>query len=201
MVSKLAKIISVIFHPVLIPTLGFLLLFNSGFYFSFINWEAKRLVLLVVLFTTAILPLLAMSILSLNARFDLSFDKGSQRALPLMLSSVFYYLGYLLLARLNAFPLLKVLMIASVMVLLGLMLLSLKWKISCHMAAFGSLTGVILALSFRTGIYPMWSIILVVVASGITGTSRLILERNKLWHLEVGFALGFTLLYLVVYFI
>ena len=201
MVSKLAKIISVIFHPVLIPTLGFLLLFNSGFYFSFINWEAKRLVLLVVLFTTAILPLLAMSILSLNARFDLSFDKGSQRALPLMLSSVFYYLGYLLLARLNAFPLLKVLMIASVMVLLGLMLLSLKWKISCHMVAFGSLTGVILALSFRTGIYPMWSIILVVVASGITGTSRLILERNKLWHLEVGFALGFTLLYLVVYFI
>lgn len=201
MASKLANIVTVILHPVLLPTLGFLLLLNSGFYFSYINWEAKRLILIVVFFSTAILPLMMMSVLSLNPKFRLTFEKGAQRALPLLISSVSYYLGYMLLSRLNAIPLLKVLMIAAVMVLLGLLLLSFWWKISSHMAALGSLTGILLALSFRTGTYPIWSIIAVILVSGITASSLLLLNRNKLWHLETGYALGFSIFYLVIYFI
>lgn len=196
-----AKFISVIFHPVLMPTLGFLLLFNSGFYFSFINWDAKRLVLLIVLFSTAIMPLLTMSVLAISPRFKLEFDTGSQRALPLLLASVFYYMGYMLLSRINVFPILKVVMIASVLVILGLLITSLRWKISGHMAALGGLTGLLLALSFRTGVYPVWAIITVVLISGITGTALLFLEKNKLWHLEAGYAMGFVLLYLVIFFI
>lgn len=201
MVSKLAKIVAVVFHPVLLPTLGFLLLLNSGFYFSYISWEAKRLIIIVVLFSTAILPLMAMSVLALSPKIRFTFDKGGQRALPLLLSSLSYYSGYLILARLNAIPLLKVLMIAGVVVLLGLLVLSLWWRVSSHMAALGSLTGILLALSFRTGTYPFWSIIAVILASGITATSLLIINNNKLWHLEAGFALGFTVFYLVIYFI
>ncbi|MFW6289762.1 MAG: hypothetical protein ACOC0R_02240 [Mariniphaga sp.] len=201
MARRFAQIVSFIFHPVLIPTLGVFLLFNSGFYFSFINWEAKRLVLLVVLFSTAIMPLLAMSVLAINPKFRLSFETGSQRALPLLFSSVFYYIGYMLLNRLNAFPVLKILMLASVLVILVLLVASLKWKISGHMAALGGLTGALIALSFRTGTYPVWAIIAVILVTGLTGTAQLILDRNKLWHLEAGYALGFTLLYLVVYFI
>ncbi len=201
MARRFAKIVSFVFHPVLIPTMGFFLLFNSGFYFSFVSWEAKRLVLLIVLFSTAIMPLLAMSVLAINPKFRLSFETGSQRALPLFLSSVFYYMGYMLLSRLNAFPILKVSMIASVLVVLALLIASLKWKISSHMAALGGLTGVLMALSFRTGTYPAWAIVTVILVSGLTGTAQLILEKNKLWHLEAGYALGFTFLYLVVFFI
>lgn len=201
MVHKLAQIISVVLHPVLIPTLGFFLLLNSGFYFSFLNWEAKRIILLVVLLSTAIMPLLAMSMLAINPEFKLSFETVSQRALPLLFSSVFYYMGYMLLNRLNAYPVLKIVMIASVLVILGLLLISLKWQISSHMAALGGLTGVLMALSFRTGVYPIGAIVAVILASGLSGTAQLILEKNKLWHLEAGYALGFTFLYLTIYFV
>src|SRR5690554_3064102 len=180
MAHKLARIIAIIFHPVLIPTLSFFLLLNSGFYFTFLSWEAKRIILLVVLFSTAIMPLLVMSVLALHPKFKLSFETGIQRALPLFISSVFFYMGYLLMNRLNAYPVMKVIMIASVLVTLGLLLLSLRWKISSHMAAWGALTGLLLALSYRTGVYPMWILIGVILATGITGTARLILQRNKL---------------------
>jgi len=200
MTRKLAQIISLLLHPVLIPTLGFFLLFQSGFYFSYITWEAKRIVLIIVLFTTAVLPLLAMSIIAMSPRFRLSFENGNQRAMPLLFSSVFYYLGYILLSRLNAFPILKLMMIASVLVVIGLMIISLKWKISSHMAALGGLTGALLALSFRTGINPVWAIITVILATGLAGSARLILGKNNLWHLEAGYALGFTLLYLTIFF-
>ncbi len=201
MTKKLAQIISLLLHPLLIPTLGFFLLFQSGFYFSYINWEAKRIVLIIVLFTTAVLPLLAMSILAMSPGFRLSFEKGNQRAMPLLFSSVFYYLGYILLSRINALPVLKFIMIASVLVIICLMIISLKWSISSHMAALGGLTGALLALSFRTGINPVWAIMTVIIATGLAGSARLLLGKNKLWHLEAGYALGFALLYLTIFFI
>jgi hypothetical protein len=201
MAKKFAQIISLIFHPVLIPTLGFILLLNSGFYFSFITWEAKRFLLMVVLFSTGILPLLSMALLAINPKFELSFETGNQRALPLLISSLSYYLGYFLLNKINAFPIFKIFLIAPVLVIVILLVLSLKWKISSHMAAIGGLTGALLALSFRTGTNPVWAIVSVFVASGLVASARLKLEKNKLWHLEAGYALGFVTLYLIIYFV
>ncbi|RIH65643.1 hypothetical protein D1164_08240 [Mariniphaga sediminis] len=201
MTKKLAQIISFIFHPALVPTLGFLLLFHSGFYFSFLNWEAKRFILLIVLFSTAILPLLAVALLALNPKFNLVFETGSQRALPMLFSAVFYYMGYVLLGRVNAYPVFKILLIASVLVIVGLLLVSLKWNISSHMAALGGLTGALLSLSFRTGTNPIWIIVAVILASGLVATAQLFLGRNKLWHLEAGYVFGFSVFYLVIYFI
>lgn len=201
MAKKFAQIISLIFHPVLIPTLGFILLLNSGFYFSFITWEAKRFLLMVVLFSTGILPLLSMALLAINPKFELSFETGNQRALPLLISSLSYYLGYFLLNKINAFPIFKIFIIAPVLVIVILLVLSLRWKISSHMAAMGGLTGALLALSFRTGTNPVWAIVSVFVASGLVASARLKLEKNKLWHLEAGYALGFVTLYLIIYFV
>lgn len=201
MAKKIAQIISIALHPVLIPTLGFLLFFNTGFYFSFITPEAKRFVLMIVLLSTGILPLLILTLLAINPKFELAFETGSQRALPLLISSVSYYAGYFLLNRINAYPVFKILLIASVLVIVLLLIVSLKWKISSHMASIGGLTGALLALSFRTGINPVWAIVTVIVASGLVATSRLILEKNRLWHLEAGYALGFVTLYLVIYFV
>lgn len=201
MIKKFARIISIILHPAIIPTLGFILFFYSGFYFTLLSWEAKRIVLIIVLFSTGVLPLLAMALLTLNPKFELSFETSSQRALPLILSSLFYYLGYLLLGKINAYPVFKIFLVASVLVIVALLVLSLRWKISSHMAAMGGLTGALLALSFRTGNNPLWAIVTVIVASGVLATARLVLEKNKLWHLEAGYTLGFTILYLVIYFV
>jgi hypothetical protein len=201
MTRTLARIISILFHPTVIPVLGFILFFHSGFYFSFLSWEARRFVLMVVIFTTAVLPLLTVALLALNPRYELTFETGSQRALPLLFSSAFYYLGYILLTRIDAYSVFQMLLLASIIVQVLLLLMSFKWKISCHMAALGSLTGALLALAFRTGTNPAWAVILVVLASGLTGWSRLFLDKNKLWHLEAGYATGFAVFYPVIYFI
>jgi hypothetical protein len=156
---------------------------------------------MVILFSTGILPLLSMALLAINPKFELSFETGNQRALPLLISSLSYYLGYFLLNKINAFPIFKIFIIAPVLVIVVLLVFSLKWKISSHMAAMGGLTGALLALSFRTGTNPVWAIVSVFVASGLVASARLKLEKNKLWHLEAGYALGFVTLYLIIYFV
>ena len=201
MSERISKFISIIFHPVLIPTLGFFLLFNSGFYFSMLTWEAKRFVLLVVLFSTGILPMLSVAILALNSKFDISMENSRDRIIPLLSSSVFYYLGFVLLGRMKAFPVFKLFLVASVLVIIALLLISFKWKISNHMAAVGGVTGTIFALSFRSGVNPIFTILTVILISGLVGTARLVLKKHDLKQLTAGYILGFSVLYLAIYFI
>lgn len=201
MPEKTAKFISIIFHPVLIPTLGFFLLFNSGFYFSMLNVDAKRFVLLIVLFSTGILPLLSVAILALNPKFDISMKNSKDRVLPLLMSSIFYYIGFILLGKMRAFPVFKLFLVASIIVIVVLLIISLKWKISTHLAAVGGMTGTLFALSFRSGVNPIWTILIVILISGMVGTARLILKKHNISQLVTGYFLGFIVLYLVIFFV
>lgn len=201
MSEKIAKIISIIFHPVLVPTLGIFLMLNSGFYFSLLSWEAKRFILLVVLFSTGIMPMLTIAVLALNPKFDINMPNSRDRIIPLLFSSVFYYLGYILLDKMKAFPIFKVFMIASVLVITVLLLVSFMWKISSHMAALGAFAGTFFALSFRSGVNPVGPIVLIVLVSGIVGSARLILHKHSLWQIAAGFLTGFLILYLIIYLI
>ncbi len=201
MQKRIARVISIIFHPVLVPTLGVLLLLHSGFYFSMLTWEAKRFVLLVVFFSTCILPLLAVSVMAINPRFDINMPKSTDRIIPLLATSVFYYLGFVLLGRVNIFPVFKLFMLASVLVVILLLLISFKWKISNHMAALGGLAGVFFAFSFRKGLNPVYSLLILILISGIVGTARLMLKKHSMWQVIAGYVLGFVILYSVVYFL
>lgn len=166
-----------------------------------LSWDAKRFILLVVLFSTGILPMLSVAILALNPRFDISMQNSRDRIIPLLTSSAFYYLGYLLLNKMKAFPVFKLFMIASVLVIVLLLLISFKWKISNHMAAMGALAGTFIALSFRSGVNPVGPITLVILVSGIVGSARLLLEKHNIWQITAGFFSGFLILYLVIYFV
>jgi len=198
---KLAKVISIVFHPVIVPTLGMVLLFNSGFYFELLLWEAKRFVLLVVFFTTCILPMLSVAVLSLNPKFDVNMPDSRDRLIPLLSSALFYYLGFFLLRKVQAVPEFKLFMLASVLVIVALLVISIKWKISNHMATIGGLSGALFALAFRNGINPVYSVLIVVLLSGLIGSARLSLKKHSVAQLAAGYGLGFVVLYLVIYFV
>ncbi len=200
-VTFLAKGISILFHPLLVPTIGFLLLFQSGFYFSMLNWEVKKFILLIVFFTTCLLPLLTIGLLSMNERFDRTMGKSTDRVLPLMFSAVYYYIGYYLLGRLPIFPVYKVFLIATVLVIILLMVVSLRWKISNHTASIGGLAGALLALSLRLQINTSEILALVFVAGGLVGTSRLLLKKHTPLQVYAGYALGFLVMFLIIMFI
>lgn len=200
-ITLLAKGISIIFHPLLIPSIGFLLLFYSGFYFSMMNWEVKKFVLLIVFFTTCILPLLTIAFLSMNERFSPGMEKSTDRVLPLMFSAIYYYIGYYLLGRLPIFPVYKVFLISTILVIILLMVVSLRWKISNHMASIGGLTGALIALSLRLQINTSYILALVFLIAGLVGTSRLILKKHNPLQIYAGYALGFLVMFLILMFI
>ncbi|MDP2115727.1 MAG: hypothetical protein Q8K69_16895, partial [Bacteroidota bacterium] len=117
-----ARVTSIIFHPLLIPTLGFVLLLNSNFYFALLPWSVKKFMLLTVFLSTCILPALSILILSMSPKFDLNMEKSTDRILPMLLSSVFYYVGYLILEKLPVYPIYNLFLIAAILVQIALII-------------------------------------------------------------------------------
>lgn len=196
-----ARVTSIIFHPLLIPTLGFVLLLNSNFYFALLPWSVKKFMLLTVFLSTCILPALSILILSMSPKFDLNMEKSTDRILPLLLSSVFYYLGYLVLARVQVYPIYNLFLIAAILVQISLIVVSLKWKISAHSAAIGGLIGGVSALSFRLQENPVLILSVLILVAGLVATSRLILLKHTNSQVYAGFTLGFLIIALVIAFI
>jgi len=197
-ITFLAKGISILFHPLLIPTFGFLLLFYSGFYFAMLNWDVKRFILLIVFFSTCILPLLTIALLSMSDRFNRTMDKNTDRVIPLMFCAIYYYAGYYLLGRLPIFPVYKVFLLSTVLVIILLMVVSLRWKISNHTASIGGLTGALIALSFRLQVNTSGILMLVFLIAGLIGTSRLILKKHNPSQIYAGYALGFSVMFFIL---
>ena len=201
LLQPFSRMTSVIFHPLLMPTWGFLLLSSSGFYFSLLPWSVKKFLLLIVFVFTCLLPALSIWLLSLNPKFDIKMEKNTDRIVPLLISSVFYYLGYLILKRLPVFPIYNLFLIGSVLVQIALVVVSLKWKISVHLAAIGGLIGCFVGLSFRLQQNPVLILTFLILAAGLVASSRLILLKHTNSQVYAGFTLGFVILTLIVSFI
>lgn len=156
---------------------------------------------MVVLFSTGILPLLSIALLALRPKFDLSLSRINDKLVIMLFTASFYYLGFMLLNRIKAYPVFKLIMIAGALIVIANLVVSLKWRISSHMSALGGITGAVLALAFRTGVNPVLAVLALIVASGLAGSSRLVLQKNSLPQVLTGYIVGLTIMYLVIYFV
>ncbi len=201
MIKKLAQTVSYLFHPLLMPTLGILLLMNTGFYFALISFQAKKFIFLIIVTSTLLLPLLAIGLLMVNSKFKLDLDKNTDRLLPMLATAVFYYLGYYFMGKLPVFPVYRILIIASILTVVLLLIITSKWKISAHLAGIGGLIGAILALSLRLHINSSFLLSALIILAGVIGTSRIILGKHNPLQVYTGFLLGFLVNYLVIGFV
>jgi hypothetical protein len=189
--NTLSKIISAFFHPMLMPTLGLFLIFQSGTHVSFISFEAKRIIYLTVFLSTCILPL---SLLPLLYQFGLikSFNMvtARERLLPVFLTGFFFYLGYMLLKKMGVTGLIGSFMLASLIGVFVAVAITFFWKISMHMIGVGGVVGAVLAISFKYALDLSGWIMLLFLMAGVVAAARLKLGAHKPAQIYVGFLVG-----------
>lgn len=193
--KKTANLISYLFHPLLMPTLGVLLIFYSGIYLSFIPYEAKKIILLLTAFITLFLPITLLPLLYWQKKLSkITLPKRQERLIPLFVSLLFYYLAYYILKKNNIPFFIQHFILASFFCLLAVSLIHLKWKISIHMVGLGGILGLWSILSFLFNI-PNQSIFLslLIIVSGLVGSARLVLAAHTQAQVYTGFLVGYTL--------
>jgi len=106
----------------------------------------------------------------------------------------------MILQRIPIYPIYNFFLVASILVQIALLIISLRWKISAHAAAIGGLTGGFLALSIRMNENPLMILALLFLIAGFVGTARLILEKHTNIQVYAGFLLGFLIMNLTILF-
>jgi len=202
MVKTTSKIVSVIFHPLLLPSIGMLILFNSGSILEYLPFQAKKIILLVVGVSTFVLPLTFVPFFIFQKIIkNVQMENNKERLIPFFITSILYLFCYYLLVRLGVPPTITKFILASTISVVILFLLSFKWKISAHMLGIGGLVGALIAISFRLNVNLEYFIIAAIIASGIIGYSRLQLETHKEYQIYIGWLTGlFTSIIVLSFF-
>lgn len=197
-----AKIISSIFHPLLMPVIGLLIIFNTDSYISFsIPFDLKKAVLLLVTVSTFVTPLL-ITLLLLQRKIikSLEMETTKERIIPYAFTIIFYVFTLFMLKRAPLHPIIFYFIIGATFSVIVAFVVNIKWKISAHMIGVGGLVGALLAISFRLEIYVTHYLVLALLVSGLVATSRLILNAHNQAQIYTGFLLGILCQLIVIYF-
>ena len=187
---SLEKIVSILFHPVFVPTITVFLVVKI--YSNIIILENQAGIILIgTCVFSLILPLLSVFILLLTKKIDsLEMPKKEERFLPILFASIWMILGFYFMKEIFSYaPIMKSIYLGAIYVMLISLLITKKWKISLHMLAIGGATGVFIMLGFLFG-QNLMLLLITILISGILGYSRLSLKAHSLNQIYAGFIVG-----------
>ena len=202
----LANIISYLFHPIFIPTVGIYFLFSiptepisfiktDSLYFFADDFKMRLFSLMAVLTVAA--PLLSMVVLKTGKVISsYQLENASERKIPLIM--VLVYLSIVILQLFIMDPsgiipmIVKTYMLSVALSIVVITLFLSKIKISIHTTAMSSLAA-LMFVYFRTQMdYNTLIIPCLFLLVGVVGTSRMILKEHKASEIYIGAFLGFV---------
>jgi membrane-associated phospholipid phosphatase len=197
-VKAAAKIISVIFHPLLLTT--YLVIILNLFFPSMLMIKPEnRIVIIGLIFTvTFVMPSLNILMMRYFGNItSVTLYSRQQRIGPFIFISLLYILITLLFYYKVSFSqnFNKLMVIITCMVIISL-LITFFYKISIHSLAASGGIGILLPLNKVTEEATLlWPTAFVIVAAGLVMSSRLLLDahtpREVLYGGIVGFLVGF----------
>ncbi|MDG5799453.1 PAP2 family protein [Marinilabiliaceae bacterium ANBcel2] len=187
----LAKLISCLFHPMLMPLLGVFIIFSSGVDAGVLSGEGRKIVYTIVFISSSILPL---SLLPLFYQFGViksfNMETSRERVIPLFFTALFYYLGYMLLRKIGLSGFISLFLLSTLFVIFIIIVISFFWKISLHTTALGGVTGALLALLLINGSIMVFVVPVILICGGITASARLYLGAHTPAQVYSGYFFG-----------
>lgn len=203
METRIARLISFIFHPLLVPTYAVVILINfpSRLRLDF-PFETSLLLLAFIFLSTFVFPLLIMLILrSLKVIDSLEMKSQRERTMPLIIMAVIFYLVFQLLKQGPQDAVFNLFMLGSTLLVLISLIVNYFMKISIHLVAHGGLSGAIIGYTLLFGIESYWLICLLIFISGLVGYARLKLHAHSQPEIYTGFLLGAGIMLALFWFV
>ena len=190
--DKLAKIVSVVFHPLFMPLYGLAILLSAPTFLKYLPADAKRILYLIVLINNVFIPLALLPFMRYrNIISSYHIDDRKERIIPLLIASILYCTTSFIVFRIQIPFFLKSFIFATSVVAIIVSMINFWWKISIHAAGAGALTATVIALSLKMYTPLTWYLLTVILASGLVLSSRLRLNSHSPSQVWIGFLTGF----------
>jgi hypothetical protein len=202
MESRIAKFISYILHPVLMPAYSLLLLFNLKSFFNFeLEFKSKLILLGFVLITTVVFPLLIVLLMKRQGFIQsYAMETRQERRFPYLITAIFYFLTYNMFRQMHLPDMYIFSMMGAAALLVIVIIINIWWKISTHMVGIGGIFGLIMGLSLKLGMDMTFIIAAIILVSGIVGYARLKSSSHKPAEIYSGFLTGVVVMFAIFYY-
>jgi hypothetical protein len=192
-ITLLAKIISGIFHPLLMPLYGLLVIFSAPTLYGFLPSGYKKLLLIIICVNNILLPLLLILYLWYRKLIaSLVIDNRNERVLPLIMTTFFYFITLYILIKFRIPVFIKSYILSAAIISLAVMIINMKFMISIHGAGAGALLALVLILSFRMHMPLTLFLMASVIICALVISARLWLNSHSPSEAWWGLFLGFT---------
>lgn len=186
-----AKIISFVFHPLLLATYLVLVL---GFFFPsmlMLNLKHSLLIALFVFAVTFFIPVLNLWLLRiLGTITSLQLESRKERKQPFVFISIMYIaVAYLFYVKFPFSSNLNKLMIIAAALVVVATVLTFFIKVSVHSLAMGGWMGILLPL-VRFSPELLWPTAAIIVLGGVVISSRLLLNAHTVREAMIGLGAG-----------
>jgi len=190
--EKTAKIISVVFHPLLMPVYGLAIIFSAPTLFGYLPFNVKRLLILIMLVNNVLLPLsLLPFFIHRNIISSWTIIERKERNIPLIISTLLYCTTTFIIFRFPVPVFLKSFIFGASILSLIVTVINFWWKISLHSVGAGALISLVLILSMKMLTPLEWYLIPVVIITGLVLSSRLKLNLHSPAQVWIGLFTGF----------
>ena len=185
-----ARLISMVFTPFYLPTVGLICLFMFS-YMSQMPWSYKFQLLTMVYLLTVVLPTVLIHFYRRHHGWSLiDLGQKERRAVPYVISILCYFLCIYLMEFLHIPHFMMSIVTAALFIQITCAMINVWWKISTHTAAIGGVAGALFVFAEFFGFNPVWWLSLTFILAGILGTSRMILRQHSLAQVIAGFFVG-----------
>ena len=195
MLRAIAKFISGIFSPFLIPSFIYITLIFSS-YLAILPISSILIIVGVIAFFTAVVPFISIAWNNYN------IGRNSKVAsYPFLITGICYmFLAYILLK--SGVPMWIVsFTISGIALLIMLAILKKSYNISTHMTAFGAYLGAVFSIiKIQGNIIPLEFIASVFILGGLLGSARIYLKNYTPGGIVTSAILGFIWSYYFAYF-
>ncbi len=187
-----AKIISFLFHPLLMTIYGMLIIFSVPILTGYIPFTVKKILLIIILINNLLLPISLISYYKFRNIISSWFiEKRQERVLPLLTTSFFYSVTVYITFRFHIPVLIKTLLMTSAFLAIAITVINCWWKISIHATGAGAITAFVLILSVEMHTPLILFLLVVIFIDGLLMSARLWLNSHTPAEVWTGFLLGF----------
>ncbi len=201
--KTLARALSLLLHPLLIPTLVTLLLLYGPTFYALWPPSIKIYLLWIIALFTMVVPAVFVLFLRTSGRLpDLWLSERRERLLPLLIGMIFALLCILVVRKLPDAVLLRRLLVAIAACEAFCLAVTVRWKISLHLTSMGGVTALLMVMAMAELGRLTVPLYAAVALSGLLAAARLYLGCHNGLQILAGYAAGFaiTLLALLVRF-
>lgn len=187
-----AYLISVFFHPMLLPSYAILLIATvyPQFLANLTREEVARLLATIATNTLLFPGLVIILMKKLNFISSYNIPDRKERIIPYIAISIFYFWTFMVVRSLGIGGFINDIMFGASLSVFAVFFFNLFFKISAHTLAFGNFIALVISLTFMSSFNLEWVLAFAIIIAGLVGTARLILKAHTPTEIFWGYGIG-----------